>query len=122
MSDSNYRPRITAEITQESYNEITNILPRGWQRLLFQSIVDGVLDLYKRGGLNAISLCINKHIEVDRMIDLACQRKLESLSKQCRNQGFVILTIKNHQALLEESTELRRLLAGGVDNWEGYAK
>lgn len=64
MSLTDYRPRLSTELTLESYKELSRILPHGWQKPLFQALVDGVITLYGKGGIPAIGAIISGHIEL----------------------------------------------------------
>lgn len=65
MSLSDYRPRLSTELTLESYRELSKILPHGWQKPLFQALVNGVITLYTKGGIPAIAAIISGHIELE---------------------------------------------------------
>ena len=70
-----YRPRISAEITAESKAQLTKILPHSWQRPLFQALVDGVIEVHRRGGIQAISAIIAGHIEVSQLAQVGSKSK-----------------------------------------------
>lgn len=65
MSLTNYRPRLSTELTQESYQRLSAILPHGWQKPLFQALVNGVITLYNKGGLPALGAIVSGHLEID---------------------------------------------------------
>ncbi len=65
MSLTDYRPRLSTELTLESYQRLSEILPHGWQKPLFQSLVNGVITLYNKGGIPAIGAIVSNHLEVE---------------------------------------------------------
>lgn len=73
-NESDYRPRLSVELTQETFNQLQQILPHGWRRPLFQALVDGVLELYKRGGMEAVSLIIAKHISTSQVVEVGVKK------------------------------------------------
>lgn len=59
MSNENYRPRITFEITEEQYLAFQSIdLPRGWQKAIFAAIVDDIIRMHATYGINALACII----------------------------------------------------------------
>jgi len=66
-NDPSWRPRISVEITPESYNKMQKILPHGWQRPLFQALTNGIIELYARGGIDAIAAIVAGHIKTEQI-------------------------------------------------------
>ena len=66
-----HRPRIGAELTQVQADRLFHILPHGWKKPLFQALVDGVLALYDKGGIEALGAIISGHISLTTITDLA---------------------------------------------------
>lgn len=87
MSQSDYRPRLSTELTHESYRRLSEILPHGWQKPLFQSLVNGVISLYDKGGVPAIGAIVSNHLEIDAII------------QSSKNGSYVIL--KQHLKKME---------------------
>ena len=77
QSDTSYRPRVSTEITLESKNQLQRILPHGWHRPLFQALVDGVIELHRRGGIEAISAIIARHITIQQIAEVGFDSKIE---------------------------------------------
>lgn len=73
-SSTDYRPRLSAELTPESAKRLREILPHSYQRPLFQALVDGVIALYDRGGLEAIAVITAKHIEITSIVDIGLEQ------------------------------------------------
>ena len=65
---NDYRPRLAAEITQEQKRQLDMILPHGMQKPLFQAIVQGIIELYSRGGLPAIGAIISNHLSITQIV------------------------------------------------------
>lgn len=69
MINSDYRPRLAAEITPEMHSRLMKIMPRGLQKPLFQAILQGVFELYDRGGMIALGAIISRHVDVTTIVD-----------------------------------------------------
>lgn len=79
---SDYRPRLSAELTHEQADALFSILPHGWQKPLFQTIVDGIIELHARGGIEAIGAIVSKTISVEQVISLGHAKNInESINK-----------------------------------------
>ena len=72
--ENDYRPRLSVELSEESFNKLQRILPHGWRKPLFQALVDGVLSLYDKGGIAAVSAIITKHIDAMQVTESGVQR------------------------------------------------
>lgn len=59
-----YRPRLSVELTQTSSDTLAKIIPQGWQKPLFQAIVDSLILLHATKGLPAIGEIISNHINI----------------------------------------------------------
>ena len=59
-----YRPRLSVEVRQDQFNKLQDILPHGTQKLLFQALLDGVIELHNRGGFNAVGAIISGHVNI----------------------------------------------------------
>ena len=75
---SEYRPRLAAELRQDQHLRLTTIIPRGMQKPLFQALVDGVLELYDKGGIEALGMIVGKYIDTTQIakIGLAYTKKV----------------------------------------------
>ena len=49
MGSSGYRPKLSVEITDEQYRELSKIIPWGLQKHLFSAIINDIIDLAKTG-------------------------------------------------------------------------
>ncbi len=79
---SNYRPRLSAELTPEQAKELIQILPHGWQKPLFQVLVDGVISIYKQGGLPALGAIISKAITLDQVARAGLSKRKFEIDKR----------------------------------------
>jgi len=89
-TDSNYRPRLSAELTQEQAARLFEILPRGWQKPIFQTLVNGLIELYDRGGISALGAIASKAVSIEHVVNLGHSRTIKD-------------TIKVLQKLLEDT-------------------
>ena len=69
-----YRPRLSCELTQDSYNKLQSILPHGFQKPLFQCLTDGIIELYEKGGLEGISAIVARYVSASRVCELGVER------------------------------------------------
>jgi hypothetical protein len=69
MAKDDYRPRISAEIRQDQFDRLQQILPHGMHKLLFQALIDGVLELYDRGGFNAVGAIVSGYVNAKHLAD-----------------------------------------------------
>jgi len=67
MASDSYRPRIAAELRPDQHIRLQAIIPHGMQKHLFQSLVDGILELYDKGGMEAIGAIISSHISIQQL-------------------------------------------------------
>lgn len=78
VGGGDYRPRLAAELTPEQHQKLLQILPHGMQKPLFQAIVQGVLDLYDKGGLPAIGAIVSNHIGITQVVTCGLSRSRTS--------------------------------------------
>ena len=69
MSDE-YRPRMTVELREDQYFKLNQILPHGMKKHLFQALVDGVIEAYNKGGTEALSAIVGRHIDSQQLAAL----------------------------------------------------
>ena len=77
MSSSNYRPRLSADLRPDQAARLVEILPHGWQKPIFQAIVDGLIALYDKGGHEALSAIMAKHISVRQVVEAGVPEHLK---------------------------------------------
>ena len=73
---SDYRPRLSAELTHAQADALFSILPHGWQKPLFQTIVDGIIELHARGGIQAVGAIVSKTVSIEQIIRLADEKNI----------------------------------------------
>jgi len=58
-----YRPRLSIEITEKSKNKLAKLIPHGMQKIVFQLIVDDLIELMeKHGSGKVLGTFINRDI------------------------------------------------------------
>lgn len=63
MNDSEYRPRLSIELPQEKYDRLKFLLPHGTKKIVFNLIVDDLIELIERHGAgNIIGAFIQRDI------------------------------------------------------------
>jgi len=71
IGDGNmYRPRLSTELTPTQHTHLLNILPFGLQKPLFQTLVNGVIELYERGGVEAIGAIASQYISITHIVEM----------------------------------------------------
>lgn len=79
---NNYRPRLSAELTPEQGRKFFDIMPHGWQKPLCQVLVNGILELYDKGGTDAIAAVISGYIGIDSLISQGLNKTKEVTLKE----------------------------------------
>jgi len=59
-----YTPRLSIELREDQYLTLRNIFPHGTQKVFFQAIVDGIIELHKKGGFAALGPVMSGHIDI----------------------------------------------------------
>ena len=69
MPYTDYRPRLSIEISSETKAKISKLMPHGTQKLVFQLIIDDLLDLMELHGSGmVIGAFINRDIQLKDLI------------------------------------------------------
>lgn len=68
MSDS-YRPRLSVEIRPDQFTALQKILPHGSNKILFQTLIDGIIALHAKGGFQAIGAITSGHVSVVQLAE-----------------------------------------------------
>ncbi|WBK39744.1 hypothetical protein [Desulfofustis phage LS06-2018-MD01] len=57
-------PRLSVVLTEEQFNALQKInLPWGWQRAIFSSIVDDIISIHDKHGIDAIALIVANKVK-----------------------------------------------------------
>lgn len=64
-----YKPRLSIEIRDDQNLQLQRILPPGTRVLLFRALIDGIIELYNRGGYDAISAIIGGHVSIVQLAE-----------------------------------------------------
>jgi hypothetical protein len=67
MNDS--RHRLSAEISEEQARVLQQILPHGFQKILFQSLVDIVIDVHSKHGLAGLYILASGEMSTDSLMN-----------------------------------------------------
>lgn len=94
MSHSDYRPRFSAEISDEQAMLLASILPHGMKKPLVNIIVEGILSIHEAGGQQALGSIISKYITIEQVVGLGLAKTkkeqiklLEAKLKELKNNG-----------------------------------
>jgi hypothetical protein len=78
-----FRPRLSIEISEEQQIKLRNMnLPHGWQKVLFNKIVDDIIRINELHGTMGIACVLTDSIAVSDVI--ATLNKAEKVSKQLK--------------------------------------
>jgi hypothetical protein len=61
---SNYRPRLSIEISNEQYNALGRLIPWGVKSELFSAIIDDLIDLLEKEGEIVIAAVLTKRLKI----------------------------------------------------------
>jgi hypothetical protein len=67
---SDYRPRLSIEITQAQHNALQKHIPWGLKNQLFSTIIDELIPLLEKRGDLVIALIIDRKLKLDRILDI----------------------------------------------------
>jgi len=79
--NEDYRPRFAAELRPDQAVRLKEILPHGMQKHLVQALVDGVIELYNKGGMAALGAIISGHIDTVTLAEAGKRHTKKSLEK-----------------------------------------
>jgi len=90
MPPNDYRMRLSTELTSEQSHLISQVLPHGWQKPLIQALLNGVLELYQRGGIEAIGAIISRHLDLTTIVTVGFERtkKLQIIELEKKLREF----------------------------------
>lgn len=81
-----YRPRLSAELTQEQADILNKILPHGMKKPLFQAIINGVIEIYQTGGLEALGAIQARYISIGQVSTIGLTRTREDKIKSLKRK------------------------------------
>lgn len=93
-----YRPRLSTELTPTQHSKLLKILPFGMQKPLFQILVNGVLEIYEKGGVEALGLIAAEYISITHVVELGIHHTREAQVKELQRR---ILELSNAKGGLE---------------------
>jgi hypothetical protein len=100
MADKEYRPRLSAELTQQQADIFFNILPHGWQKPICQAIVNGVIKCYEEGGMEAIGAIVSEYISIQQLARIGSFKTIQ----------FEIQTLEARIEELKKRSKARRCI------------
>ncbi len=77
-----HRPRLSAELTPTQHSKLLRILPFGLQKPLFQTLVNGVIEIYERGGVEALGAITTQYISITHVVELGLLHTKEMQVKE----------------------------------------
>lgn len=70
MSQTDYKPRLSIDITQEQYDRLQTLVPWGLRRQLFSFIIDDLLNLIETQGEAVIAVVLTRSLKPREVIKL----------------------------------------------------
>lgn len=70
MTDRDWSPRLTIELTEEQYNELLKLVPWGIKRKLFSVIIDDIIRLLKEHGQKFLAAILTRSIKLEEYTHL----------------------------------------------------
>ena len=64
MTGTTHVPRLSIEIRADQDRALSRIFPHGTKKVIFQALVDGIIELHNRGGFEALAPIMTGHIDV----------------------------------------------------------
>lgn len=68
MTEVDYRPRLSIEVTEDQQRRLRECIPWGLQRTLFSTIIDDIIDLVERHGPMVLAAIIDRKIKADQYL------------------------------------------------------
>jgi predicted CopG family antitoxin len=66
---SEWRPRLSIEITKDQYLKLQNLVPWGVKGALFSELVDGVIELLEKEGEVVIAAILSKQLKAKDILE-----------------------------------------------------
>jgi len=68
--DPRYRNRLMIELRDDQIEQFRSMIPWGMQKIIFQSLVDGLINAYNKGGVTALTLITSNHLKIQELARL----------------------------------------------------
>jgi len=65
---SEYRPRLSIELTEKQYNDLQRLVPWGTKNQLFSTIIDQLIPLLEDKGQAIIALILENKLQVSHLL------------------------------------------------------
>ena len=69
MSNEEWRPRLSVEITKEQYLKLQNLIPWGVKGALFSALIDSTIELLEREGEVVIAAILSKQLKAKDILE-----------------------------------------------------
>jgi len=66
MADKFWRPRLTVEISEEQAEKLSNYIPWGIRKALFQAIVDDIIDNIEQHGEIFLAAILSRTVKLNK--------------------------------------------------------
>ena len=83
MTDQDFRPRLSVEVTEEQQRKLRECVPWGLQRTLFSTIIDDIIEMVEKHGPMVLAAIIDRKIKADQYLKIG----KEATSGQERNRS-----------------------------------
>ena len=67
---SDYRPRLSIELSEDQHNSLQRLVPWGVKNQLFSTIVDQLIPLLEKHGTTVIGLILDNKLKADRLLNI----------------------------------------------------
>ena len=67
---TDYRPRLSIEITEHQNQKLRELVPWGTKNQLFSTIIDQLIPLLERHGSTVIALILDNKLKADRLLNI----------------------------------------------------
>jgi len=62
---SEYRPRLSIEISDEQFSKLSELIPWGLKNYLFRVIIDDLINVLEKHGSNALAAIIDHKVKLE---------------------------------------------------------
>ena len=75
MSDKDWNPRLSVEVTEEQYNKLSKLIPWGNKKRFFGVIIDDVIRLLEEHGQKFFAAVLTRSIKLEEYTHLLDEDK-----------------------------------------------
>jgi len=70
MTNPDFRPRLSIEVTEDQQRRLRECIPWGLQRTLFSTIIDDIIDMVEKHGPMVLAAIIDRKIKADQYLKI----------------------------------------------------